>query len=159
MPPPFPGTDPWLEGPEWAGFHAQLVAKIGRQLTPRLLPRYVARMQVWFAVDSPEGDEGGTVGTARPPEVYPDVGVVRERPAGAVAGAAAVFAPPPEVETVMPALVPQQMLEIRDVAKRQLVAAIEVLSPSNKRGEGYEQYLERRMRFLRSSATCWELIC
>lgn len=163
MPSPFPGMDPWLEGPEWAGVHGQLVAEIGRQLTPRLLPRYVARMQVWFAVDSPEDDGGheavavGAAHPARAEEVYPDVGVVRGSAAEAAAGQVAVFAPPLELETVMPQFAPQQCLEIRDVAERQLVAAIEVLSPWKKRGEGYEQYLERRLRVLRSSAHLIEI--
>jgi hypothetical protein len=37
--------------------------------------------------------------------------------------------------------VPQVSIEIRDVAHRDLVTAIEVLSPTNKRGDGYQEYL------------------
>jgi hypothetical protein len=157
MPSPFPGMDPYLEGPERSSVHGQLIAEIGRQLAPRLRPRYVARMQKWFAVDSGEADEAISVGIAGEStgEVYPDVGIVRDdTPSG---GAMATISAPLELQTVMPRLVPQHTLEIRHVTERRLVTAIEMLSPSNKRGEGYEQYRERRLRFLCSSAHLVEI--
>ena len=43
-------------------------------------------------------------------------------------------------------------IEIRDVAQRELVTAIEVLSPTNKRGDGYREYLDKRQRLLHSNA-------
>lgn len=158
MPSPFPGMDPYLEGSEWSSVHGQLIAEIGRQLAPRLRPRYVARMQKWFSVDSGETDEAIGVGIAGEStgEVYPDVGIVREdSPSRGVA--TATVSAPLELQTVMPRLVPQHTLEIRDVTERRLVTAIELLSPSNKRGEGYEQYVERRLRFLCSSAHLVEI--
>lgn len=148
--------DPWLEGPEFSGFHGPLIVEIGRQLAPRLRPRYVARMQSGFAVDSADGEEA--VGVEERAEVYQDVAVVKE--SGTIPGSAAktaVLSAPLELHTVMPKRVPQHSLAIRDVAGRQLVAVIEVLSPSNKRGDGFEQYLERRTRFLRSSAHLMEI--
>ncbi len=39
---PFPGMDPYLEGQLWTTFHIQLAVEIARQLTPRLLPKYLA---------------------------------------------------------------------------------------------------------------------
>lgn len=40
MPSPFPGMDPYLEGPEWRSVHTQLAVQIGQQLVPLVRPRY-----------------------------------------------------------------------------------------------------------------------
>jgi len=54
-----------------------------------------------------------------------------------------------QLETIMGARAPQRSLAILDAEERRLVAAIELLSPSNKRvGGGREEYLERRDNFL-----------
>ncbi len=61
----------------------------------------------------------------------------------------------------MPTVVPESVLhfsvEIRDRLERRLVTAIEVLSPTNKRGDGREEYLEKRDRILRSQAHLVEI--
>ena len=54
MPSPFPGMDPYLEGSPWMSFHSQLCAEIARQLTPKLRPRYLARLTERFVTDAPE---------------------------------------------------------------------------------------------------------
>ena len=59
--------------------------------------------------------------------------------------------------TVAPEVVPHGSVEIRDAGSESLVTAIEVLSPTNKRGEGREEYLERRGRLLRSTAHLIEI--
>jgi hypothetical protein len=47
MPSPFPGMDPYLEGPKlWAAFHHQLVAALYQLLLPGLVDRYRARVCV-----------------------------------------------------------------------------------------------------------------
>jgi len=48
--------------------------------------------------------------------------------------------------------IPHVTVEIRDVEQRQLVTVIEILSPTDKRGDGYTEYLDRRDRILRSTA-------
>lgn len=53
--------------------------------------------------------------------------------------------------------VPHVSIEIRDVAQRRLVTAIEILSPTNKRGEGRAEYLAKRRRLLLSSAHLMEI--
>jgi hypothetical protein len=57
----------------------------------------------------------------------------------------------------MPEAIPQVTIEIRDSARHELVTAIEVLSPTNKRGEGRREYWTQRNRFLLSSAHLIEL--
>ncbi len=49
------------------------------------------------------------------------------------------------------------MVEIRESASRQLVTAIEVLSPTNKRSDGREEYLTKRRRILLSTAHLMEI--
>ena len=53
--------------------------------------------------------------------------------------------------------VPHISVEIRDVAKRELVTVIEILSPSNKRGEGIDEYRDRRESILRITAHLIEI--
>jgi hypothetical protein len=53
--------------------------------------------------------------------------------------------------------VPVISIEIRDAARRDLVTAIEVFSTTNKRGEGYHEYLDKRWRILSSSAHLIEI--
>jgi Protein of unknown function (DUF4058) len=57
----------------------------------------------------------------------------------------------------VPEAVPHVSVEIRDAANRLLVTAIEVLSPTNKRGDGRAEYLAKRQRLLRSTAHLVEI--
>lgn len=148
---PFPGMDPYLEGPHWIGFHTQLCAEIARQLTPRLVPKYVALTNERFVLEALEGVNIATR------SVYPDVGVAPRREIGPLPGPAGVAIAPIRMPTVMPEAVPHVTVEIRDTAHRQLVAAIEVLSPTNKRGDGRQEYLAKRQRILLSTAHLIEM--
>src|SRR5437867_1802330 len=66
-----------------------------------------------------------------------------------------VLAPPDENEGLagqrFPEPIPHITVEIRDVAERRLVTCIEVLSPTNKRGPGREEYASKRSQ-IRSGA-------
>jgi hypothetical protein len=57
----------------------------------------------------------------------------------------------------MPEAVPHVTIEIRDTQQRQLVTAIEILSPINKRGEGRREYRTKRQRLLLSSVHLMEI--
>jgi Protein of unknown function (DUF4058) len=52
----------------------------------------------------------------------------------------------------LPEPIPHVSVEIREVAERRLVTCIEVLSPTNKRGPGREEYAAKRFQIL-SGAT------
>jgi hypothetical protein len=55
MPSPFPGMDPYLEGPLlWHDVHQALASQIRQQLAPRLAPRYVARLETRFVASTPD---------------------------------------------------------------------------------------------------------
>ena len=62
-----------------------------------------------------------------------------------------------ELATIIPTPIPHVTVEIRDTANRQLVTAIEVLSPTNKRGDGRQEYLAKRRRILLSTAHLLEI--
>lgn len=151
MPSPFPGMDPYLEGSLWMSVHAQLASVFVRQLNPQILPRYIALQTRRFVRERPDG-EGLLIG-----ETYPDVSVHRQQPIGPGPGVAGALAPPLRMNTVMRTPVPHVTVEIRDIEHHHLVTAIEILSPTNKRGEGRREYLRRRDRFLESSVHLLEI--
>lgn len=146
---PFPGMDPYLEGSLWITVHHQLSAEIARQLAPRLRPRYLALTNERFVTEIPEGV---AITTAH---VYPDAGVVEARKR--IREGTIVEPAPLRLATLIPDRVPHITIEIRDVANRELVTAIEVLSPTNKRGEGRQEYLDKRHRLLLSPAHLMEI--
>ncbi len=148
MPSPYPGMGPYLEGAEWSSFHFGFTAEIVRQLAPQLTSRYLVRPTHRFITSVQED----VAVVAR--DIYPDVSVYR---AEAATGTLAVSAAPLLLTTVLTEQEPQYTVEIRDAATRALVTAIEVLSPVNKRGAGYQAYLDKRTRLLYSAAHLLEI--
>lgn len=143
MPNPFPGMDPYLEGPFWLTFHNTLVNEIARQLAPKLRPKYFVLPQERIVLTVPDPIE--TSFAAR----IPDVSVYRSSPMRPE-GQADVAAAPLILDAVVPEHLPEAYIEIRDAAERRLVTAIEVLSPTNKRGLGLAEYRKRRQEMLAS---------
>jgi hypothetical protein len=142
--------DPYLEGSLWTSVHVQLAAEIARQLAPQLRPRYLALPAERFVLEAPD-DVAVT-----PRGLYPAVSVIQVRPTSLDTDTA--LAPPPlQLETVIPESIAHVTIEIRDAANRQLVTAIEVLSPTNKRGDGRTEYLTKRRHILISSAHLIEI--
>ncbi|ETX06856.1 MAG: hypothetical protein ETSY2_14630 [Candidatus Entotheonella gemina] len=144
--------DPYLEGSEWTSVHVELSSEIARQLAPKLRPKYIVRTMRRFITDLPE-DVSISTG-----DIYPDVGVAAHRLDSDPSMTRATVAPVPlEFTTIMPDSLPSVSIEIRDVDQRALVTAIEVLSPANKRGEGYRAYLRKRHRILTSTTHLIEI--
>ena len=153
MPSPFPGMDPYLEGPEWRSVHTQLAGAIGQQLVPLLRPRYVVRTEKVYILTAPEADD---VAGRRSPDVSVNRSDLPGRPAGVVTSGtsrAAVLDAPLHLRFATAEEVPQVTINIYDVADRALVTAIEVLSPTNKdRSTGRADYLAKRQRVFQSDA-------
>ncbi len=149
MPSPFPGMDPYLEGDDWTSFHTHFATEIARQLTPRLRPKYVALPEKRFDVV----DQSGIAIES----IYPDVGVTDVASSSLDTIGQAVALAPCVLQTVMDERAPHTWIEIRDVVGRRLVTTIEILSPSNKRGAGREEYLDKRRNLLRGSAHLIEI--
>jgi hypothetical protein len=143
--------DPYLEGSEWTSVHTDLAVQIARQLTPRLLPRYMARTEKRYIVTS--------LAPGNDVDIYPDAAVakVARHQAASARSLVTMAAAPMTIATVVPMRVPQVSVVIRDIAGRQLVTAIEILSPTNKQGDGRAEYLERRERLLISAAHLVEI--
>jgi hypothetical protein len=143
--------DPYLEGALWTTVHFSLSAEMVRQLAPKLRPHYLVFPAERFVMETPESV---AVSTA---DRYPDVGVAEPRSVVATAQGTTIAPAPLELATIIPAPIPHVTIEIRDTANRQLVTAIEVLSPTNKRGDGRQEYLAKRRRIWLSTAHLLEI--
>jgi len=139
---PFPGMDPFLEGYLWPDVHHRLAAIISELLAPKIAPKYVARVDLYTVDDtSPDEDVG---------IMYPDVEVLRRKkiPVTEKLLHESDIALATPVTTTIPAVtsvkVRVPVVEIRDRDKNQLIAAIEILSPVNKRKPGLEPYRGKR---------------
>lgn len=148
MPSPFPGMDPYLEGYLWPDVHHALASKIRQQLTPKLRPRYTARLEVYVAEDRfPESEIG---------ILYPDVEVMQVRQRQGKQTTTPDTSASSSTLTITPASLTLPMLqpvpvrlatvEIRDTAEHLLVTSIEIISPANKREPGLTAYRQKRQR-------------
>lgn len=153
MPSPFPGMNPYLEHPAlWAGVHMLLIAALAESLTPQLRPKYRVAVEVRMYESS-----GESLLVGIPDVVVKPSPSVTNQPALNVA-VAELSTQPLTVTVPMPEKVKQGYLEIREVATREVVTAIELLSPVNKRsGEGRKDYETKRLRVLGSSTHLVEI--
>ncbi|GAB4205872.1 MAG: DUF4058 family protein [Coleofasciculaceae cyanobacterium] len=147
MPSPFPGMNPYLEHHAlWPEVHKRLIVAIADTLSPQLRPKY--RVAIEERIYQTSGEDSVLVG-------IPDV-VVQSKPSATNKDKTniTVASPPVKPMTItlpLPETVREGYLEVRDVATREVVTAIEILSPKNKRaGEGREAYKKKRQRVLGS---------
>lgn len=151
MPNPFPGMDPYLEGPLGMTVHTNLIVEIARQLVPKVMPKYLVLCGQRVVVAPP--DE-----TALSSARSPDVGTFAPDALAATnGGTATATAAPLVMEALRPEPLTHHTVEIREAAQRRLVTAIEVLSPTNKRDDGREEYAAKREELLSSSAHLIEI--
>lgn len=153
---PFPGMDPYLEGPLWSMVHNSLIEEIARQLTPQLWPRYKVRPGERVVVATPDPVESFSTR-----ERLPDIAVfAAERLANGspTEGDATRHSGPLVLELLdEPPTVVETFLEIRAADGGELITTIEVLCPSNKRGEGAAEYRTKRREILASSSHFLEI--
>jgi|YNPBryantNP2012_1023418.scaffolds.fasta_scaffold01416_6 hypothetical protein len=153
MPSPFPGMDPYIEDPKiWPDFHNNLAAEIQGQLNRVIQPRYVARLVPYVTYETIEiSDVRG---------IRPDVGIWHVPAREGVIETTAVITPAP-VESIVAVDIPVRLasVAVHLVGTMQLVTAIEILSPINKRPghEAYTDYQRKRRDLLRSPAHLIEL--
>jgi hypothetical protein len=156
MPGPFPGMDPWLENRVlWQSFHNKYAAYCETALNRILPSQLVATTELRIQLTPSD-------------EARPDVGIVNRFPTSPtlpnlpVRGGGVAVA---ERLTVEPLLIPtfpeeerQAYLTIREVLHQEIVVTvIELLSPSNKRGRGYEQYRAKQAELLDSETNLVEI--
>jgi hypothetical protein len=154
MPSPFPGMDPYLEGELFQEFHETLASAIRGQLMEQLRPKYVALLAKRYTFDLP----GVSLFDAPSSRVfYPDVHLVRRGLAETAAQPLGAVVDEPGAELSSFLNLPLLSVEIRDVAERRLVTAIEILSPANKYTPGFEEYLQRRIELLKTETHLLEI--
>src|SRR6266446_8131444 len=141
---PFPGMDPYLEDPAfWADFHKRFLNCWCEAVAAALPDNYDARLDetVNLVQMSPEVIK----------LIYPDVAVSREprrtkRAHSRRSGT--LLLEPVHIPHEFLEEVRQTRIEILHRPERTLVAVLEMLSPFNKSGEGFEQYRAKRTTIL-----------
>ncbi|MBI3361614.1 MAG: DUF4058 family protein [Chloroflexi bacterium] len=149
MPSPFPGMDPFLEDPAgWPDVHARVITAMSDYLLPRLLPNFYVRIQERVYISSPD-DEGREA-------LAPDLFVTTGRPAQPVLAASATISESVLVETLLDPDIHDRYLEIYDARSREVVTAIELMSPANKvvGADGREAFIAKR-RAIRAAGAHW----
>ncbi len=146
MPSPFPGMNPYLEQDDvWHDFHERWIPLVAELLTPQVRPHYIVKLDEHIFVHELDADERRFLGRA-------DVAVTRAGPPKENEAATAVLEAP-AVGHLPTAVDAEQLafIEIRDRQSRDLITAIELLSPANKQpGPNRAQYLAKRRQLLAS---------
>ncbi|MDJ0518711.1 MAG: DUF4058 family protein [Trichodesmium sp. MO_231.B1] len=157
MPSPFPGMDPYLEHPDlWPGLHLFFITNLAQLLSPQLRPKYFVSVEVRMYE---EKDAKSLLVD------IPDVSVVSKESqintSNSTESQVAIIEPSTKPITVtlpIPITIRQGYLEIQEVATKEVVTTIEILSASNKRGgKSREMYLEKREKILEISTNFIEI--
>lgn len=143
---PFPGMDPYLEGYIWPDVHHELASEIRADLAQQISPKYVARISTYIVEDTSAEEDVGIM--------YPDVDILKkirqvkeEETVMAYSSKSKALTPPTiSIPGAKPVEVRIPVVEIRDREQNQLITAIEILSPVNKRKPGLTPYREKRQR-------------
>ena len=153
MPSPFPGMNPYLENRKlWRDVHHRLITALGDYLSIQLRPKYIVAVEIEVYKTTEENIMVGV----------PDVSVQRPLNVGNPTTINVAVAEPATepliVNLPMPEIVKQGYLEIIDVVKQEVVTAIELISPANKRsGKGRLTYEKKRLEILGSSTHLVEI--
>ncbi len=147
---PFPGMDPYLEGPEWPDFHSTFVHCWREAVADGLPNDYVAKIdeRVYLVETDPEVRK----------LIKPDVAVSRgARPSGARASGAVATLEPVTMRLEIIDGPRELFIEILRRPELSLVAVLELLSPANKENPGRTEYLSKRSAVLRQNVHLVEL--
>jgi hypothetical protein len=152
MPSPFPGMDPYLEQADvWEDFHGRFIPVAAEWIGAQVQPAYIVKIGVTVYIHEPPGEQRVLLGR-------PDVAVTDRPVPPAPVGATTIEAP--AYARVIPAvdIRREPSVEIRDRQSRQLVTALELLSPANKRpGPDREQYLRKRRQYFQARVNLVEI--
>ena len=151
MPSPFPGMNPYLEHSDrWPTVHNRLIVALADVLTPQLLPKY--QVDIDKRVYEVTGLNTVLIGR-------PDVTVQQSRsPRQTSQKIAAVSTKSPlQVTLPMAEEVREPYLEVKDAETQKVITTIEVLSPTNKRGDGRKKYLDKREKILKTQTNLIEI--
>lgn len=148
MPSPFPGMDPWFEQDGlWPDFHTKFLTAVNERLVGQVRPRYIVLLKQRIDVHELSGPR--LAGRA-------DLSLHRTE-TDTVGAATAVLEAPAEILLTTQDVERVPYLEVRDRFSRELVTVLEMLSPTNKRGDDRRQYLAQRSEVLDSAANLVEI--
>jgi len=144
--------DPYLEDPAfWPDFHHRFIDDWCDAIAERLPAAYEARLNesVNLVQMSPEVIK----------LIYPDVAVSqRTTPRGSAGmGTGTLLLEPVSIPNEFVEEVRQAHIEILHRPDRSLIAVLELLSPTNKTGDGFEQYRAKRKAVLQQAVHLVEL--
>lgn len=149
-PNPFPGMNPFLQE-HWSDVHTKLISYIGDALSDELPADLSARTEEHVAVaggNEPHGYRADVAVVEPWRQGFPPLWAPEGKETAAVTVAEPlVFLEEPPVE---------RLIEIRDAHGR-LVTVIEVLSPANKRDDGWIAYRTRQREFLAAGVNLVEI--
>ena len=155
MPSPFPGMDPFLEGPEWEDFHATFNTVIREHLSPRVEPRYLVRIERRIYVEHTRTTALRSAGRTWPSSWRKKRRKPMSRPFPAA------WSPWLPVACILPMAeeMRETYLVIRLQDSQEVVTVLETLSPGNKRpgSDGRCEYLRKREAVLESRTHLVEL--
>ena len=155
---PFPGMDPYLENPTlFPNFHHALISQIQGALNRILRPKYVAMVEERIYI-SDEDDPGRKF-------IIPDIEVKDSNrrgrlPAPSESTIAVLDVAEPIIATeLIDDEIHDHYLSILDVVAKDVVAVIEVLSPTNKcsGSTGRIQYMKKRRDLVNSKSHLIEI--
>jgi Protein of unknown function (DUF4058) len=148
---PFPGMDPFIEAQRWSGFHHRFITQLGDLLVEKLRPRYEVEPEERIYVETTPDAQTfrADVAVSKGPAFGEEAGHL----ATTLGGESTVYLLPMPVEEREPYLV------IRRTGEQEVVAVIELLSPTNKRpgSDGRKEYLAKRHSVLRSTSHLVEI--
>ena len=144
MPSPFPGMNPYLEQEDvWQDFHQSFLPLARAALSEQVRPAFLVKIEEYLFIHELPDEERRYLGRT-------DAAVTRGQPE---ASTQAAVLEAPAFGRIVPVVDIERhsFLEVRDRRDRELVAVIELLSPSNKRaGPDREQYLAKRRQLFAS---------
>lgn len=150
---PFPGMDPYLEDPAfWRDFHQTFLVCWRQAIAAQLPEEYDARLDETINLVHPSEQDMETI--------YPDVAVTRRRRADrsrSKNGGGTLVLEPVTITHEYLDEYRQGRIEIRQRPDRRLVTVLELLSPTNKSGDGFAEYRIKRLSILHQKVNLVEL--
>jgi hypothetical protein len=154
MPSPFPGIDPYLEYPAfWSSFHTRFIVAIADAIEPQLSSQYYVEVES----RTYQNDENEEILIGIPDAiVFADKS--NAHPTSVAETAIATQIQPETVVVPVPIELKERYLEVREMGTDDVIAVIELLSPTNKRAkDGRAEYEKKRRQILGSQTHLVEL--
>jgi len=145
---PFPGMDPYLE-PHWLDVHGFLVISARNSLNEQLPEDLIATSEERVAIESDSGMEHTFGPDVRVFELPADAVNVVENTAGIVDAPYRLIA---QVEPMI-----ERYLRIIEAGTERLITVIEVVSPTNKTGDGLRAFRRKRSELLATGVNFVEI--